>query len=63
MNSPHQVFDYVLQAVDAETIQGQIAERVVAATRGLIQTTGVTIPQLATQLPPERLPALKRWFS
>lgn len=58
-----QIFDYVVQAVDAETIQGQVADRVVAATKNLISMTGLSIQQLATAMPAERLPTIRRHFA
>ena len=55
-----QIFDYVVQAIDAETIQGQTADRVINATKNLLAATGSNIQQLAAQVPPERLNAVKR---
>jgi PII-like signaling protein len=58
-----QVFDYIVQAVDAETIQGQTAERVIAAAKNLVAMTGLNISQLATQMPAERLQTIRRHFA
>lgn len=55
-----QIFDYVVQAIDAETIQGQTADRVINATKVLLTATGSNIQQLAAQVPPERMHAVKR---
>lgn len=63
MTRAPQIFDYVVQAVDAETIQGQTADRVINATKNLLATTGSNIQQLATQMPPERLNTVKRIFA
>lgn len=58
-----QIFDYVVQAVDAETIQGNIAERVINATKALIARTGANVQQLATRLPAEMAPTVQRHFA
>ena len=63
MSAAPQIFDYVVQAVDAETIQGQVADRVVAATKNLLSMTGLDLTQLATAMPAERLPTLRRYFA
>jgi hypothetical protein len=57
-----QVFDYVVQAIDAETIQGQMADRVVNATKSLLEMTGLNVQQIATQMPAARLPVIQRYF-
>lgn len=57
-----QVFDYILQAVDAETIQGQVAERAIAAVKQLLAQSGLSVQQLAAQVPPERHNALKKFL-
>jgi hypothetical protein len=58
-----QVFDYIVQAVDAETIQGQTAERVIASAKNLIVITGLNISQLAIQMPEGRLQTIRRHFA
>lgn len=62
MNQAPQVFDSVLQALDAETIQGHTAERVVAATRGLLNVVGISPAQILASMPVERHNAARRWF-
>jgi hypothetical protein len=56
------IFDFVVQAVDAETIQGQTAERVINATKSLLALTGLNVQQLAAQMPAEKLPAIQRYL-
>ena len=61
-NVPH-IFDYVVRALDAETIQGQTAERVVAATKNLLAMVGGSAAQVLASIPVERHNAARRWFS
>jgi hypothetical protein len=63
MNAAPQIFEYVIAAVDAETIQGQTAERVINATKDLLVMTGLNIQQLAAQMPPEKVPTIRRYFA
>ncbi|KAF8250201.1 ARM repeat-containing protein [Wilcoxina mikolae CBS 423.85] len=63
LSAAPQIFDYVVAAVDAETIQGQTAERVINATKSLLVMTGLNIQQLAAQMPPEKLPTIRRHFA
>ncbi|RPB15260.1 ARM repeat-containing protein [Morchella conica CCBAS932] len=63
MNQVPQIFDSVLQALDAETIQGQTAERVVAVTKNLFSTAGVSISQILGSMPVERHNAARRYFA
>ncbi|KAL7272625.1 importin subunit beta-3 [Rhizina undulata] len=58
-----QIFDFVLQALDAETIQGQTADRVVLATKTLLTVNGVSPAQILASLPVERHSTARRWFS
>lgn len=58
-----QVFDYVVRALDAETIQGQTAERVVAATKNLLAMAGGSAAQVLASMPVEHHNAARRWFS
>ncbi|TGZ80208.1 ARM repeat-containing protein [Ascodesmis nigricans] len=55
-----QIFDAVVQAIDAETIQGQTAERAIATVKNLLRATGANVQQIASQMPPERLNTVKR---
>jgi len=62
LNAAPQVFEYVVQAVDAETVQGIVAERVINATKALIQMSGADVRDLATRLPAEMVPTVRRHF-
>ncbi len=56
------MFDYVVQAVDGEILQGQTAERVVMATKNLLNMAGLTVAAVASQMPVEQHAAITRWF-
>lgn len=60
MSQAPQVFDSVLQALEAETIQGHTAERVVTATRGLLNLVGISPVQILASMPVERHNAARR---
>ena len=63
LNNAAQIFDHVLRALESDAIQGQTAERVVTATKSLIAAAGLNIQQLATQLAPERVYAVQKYFA
>lgn len=58
-----QVFRAVAVALEAETVQGKTAERVVAAVRGLVQRLGVGEGVLMQGLGPETAQNVRAWFS
>lgn len=57
------IFDFVLQALDADTLQGQTAERVLASTKVLLASSAIPPQQLLASIPVERHAAAQRWFS
>jgi hypothetical protein len=57
------VFIFVAQALEAETLQGQIATRVVAAAKLLLQMSGRDPAQLMSQLSPETQRTVQAYFS
>lgn len=57
-----QCFTYVAQALEAETLQGQTAQRAVAAARKLVQLAGLDAAQLLNSLPPETQGTVKAFF-
>jgi hypothetical protein len=52
----------VVQAIESEAIQGQVAERVVTTTKRLVTAAGLNIESLALQMPPGRVAAVKKYF-
>jgi hypothetical protein len=57
------VFNYVVQALEAETLQGQTANRVVASVKALIQATSTDLGQAAATLTPEQQRTAQAYFS
>ena len=60
---PAKVFTFVVQALEAETLQGQTANRVVASVKALIQATGTNLGQAASGLTPEQQRTAQAYFS
>ncbi|KZF24570.1 importin beta-3 subunit [Xylona heveae TC161] len=56
-------FVYIAQALEAETIQGQTANRVVAAAKHLVGAAGLDPAQLLAQLTPETQQTVRAYFS
>ncbi|KAF2758186.1 importin subunit beta-3 [Pseudovirgaria hyperparasitica] len=61
-NRPSQCFTYIALALEAETVQGQIASRVVAAAKHLIATAGLDANQLLSSLSPETQQTVRAYF-
>ena len=62
MSKAAQCFTYVVQALEAETLQGQTGQRTVAATMKLIQSAGLDANQLLSGLPAETQQTVKAFF-
>ncbi|KAK6544185.1 hypothetical protein TWF694_000891 [Orbilia ellipsospora] len=63
MSQPGRVFDLVVQALDADTLTGQTAERVVASMKTLLQTPGINPQEILAGIPVERHGVAQKWFS
>jgi hypothetical protein len=57
------VFDFIVSAVDAETLQGQTAERVIQSAKTLVAHTGLNLQQIVTQMPAEKLATVRKYFA
>lgn len=57
-----QCFTYIAQALEAETLQGQMAQRIVGAARKLVQMAGLDANQLLATLPPETQQTVRAFF-
>jgi len=57
-----QCFTYIAQALEAETLQGNMAQRIVAAARKLVQTAGLDANQLLNTLPPDTQATVRAFF-
>lgn len=63
MSQPGKIFDYVVQALDADTLSGQTAERVVTSMKALLTTSGINPAQILADIPVERHVVAQKWFS
>jgi len=50
MQNPSRCFTYIAQALEAETLQGQTATRIVDAAKRLVSTAGLDAQQLLAGL-------------
>ena len=57
-----QCFTYIAQALEAETLQGNMAQRIVGAARKLVQLAGLDANQLLATLPPETQQTVRAFF-
>jgi hypothetical protein len=57
-----QVFVFIAQALEAETLQGQTASRVVQAAKVLLGVAGLDPAQLLQQLSPETQQTVRAFF-
>ena len=55
-------FTAIAQALEAETLQGQTAQRAVQAARKLVQIAGLDANQLLSSLPPETQNTVRAYF-
>lgn len=62
MQKAAQCFTYIAQALEAETLQGQMAQRIVEAGKKLIATAGLDANQVLTSLPPETQQTVRAFF-
>lgn len=63
MNQASKIFVFIAQALEAETLQGQTASRVTAATKALLSAAGVDPMPLLQQFSPESQRTIMGYFS
>ncbi|TVY64219.1 Importin subunit beta-3 [Lachnellula suecica] len=63
MSQPANIFLYIVQALEAETLQGQTAARIVAAAKMLLGNAGLDPAQVLQQLPPETQQTVRAYFN
>jgi importin-5 len=56
------IFQYIVQALEAETIQGQTAAKVAASAKQLVAQTGLNAEQVLQSLSPEGQQAVRSYF-
>lgn len=62
MSQAAKCFTFIAQALDAETLQGQTASRIVGAAKLLVQSAGLDANQLLSTLPPETQRTVQAFF-
>jgi len=62
MSKASQCFVYVAQALEAETLQGNTAQRAVGAARKLVQSAGLDANQLLAGLPADTQQTVRAFF-
>ncbi|KAF3907148.1 Importin-5 [Orbilia brochopaga] len=62
-SQPGRIFDLVVQALDADTLTGQTAERVVSSMKALLSTPGINPQEILASIPVERHGVAQKWFS
>ena len=62
MSQAGRCFVFVAQALEAETLQGVMAQNIVGAARRLVTTAGLDANQLLAGLPPETQQTVRAFF-
>ena len=62
LSKASQCFTYIAQALEAETLQGNTAQRAVAAARKLIQLAGLDANQILANMPAETQQTVRAFF-
>lgn len=62
MSQAAKCFTFIVQALDAETLQGQTANRIVGAAKQLATQTGLDVNQLLASMSPETQQTVRAFF-
>lgn len=62
MSAADKVFGYIVQALEAETLQGQTAARVASSAKALVAATGLNADHILTGVAPENQAAVRSYF-
>ncbi|KAK5282259.1 importin subunit beta-3, partial [Cryomyces antarcticus] len=62
MSQAAKAFTFIAQALEAETLQGQTATRIVGAAKHLVTAAGLNANQLLATLPPETQHTVRAFF-
>lgn len=62
MQQAGRCFTFIAQALEAETLQGQTAQRIVVAAKQLITTAGLDANQLLAGMSPETQQTVRAFF-
>lgn len=63
MSQAPKIFLFIAQALEADTLQGQTASRLVAAAKMLLGNAGLDPAVVLQQLPPETQQTVQAYFS
>jgi len=62
MSQPAKIFMFIVQALEAETLQGHTASIVIEAAKKLLGNAGMNPAQVLQQLPPETQQTVRAFF-
>lgn len=62
-SNPGKAFVHVVEALEAETLQGKTATQVVNTVKALIQATNTNLAQVAASLTPDQQRTVQVYFS
>ena len=62
MAAASQIFIYICQAIEAETLQAQTAQRAVASAKQLVQDAGINADELLATQSPELQQVVRAYF-
>lgn len=62
MSDAGKVFGFIVKALEAENLQGQIIGRVVNAAKQLVAATGLNADQILAGVSPENQAAIRSYF-
>ena len=62
INQAPKCFTYIVQALEAETLQGQTATRIVTAGKSLVTAAGLNTAQLLASMSPETQQTVRAFF-
>lgn len=62
LSNAEKVFGYIVQALDAETLQGNTANKVVEAAKKLVAATGINADQVLASVNPDNQVAVRSYF-
>lgn len=63
MNNAAKCFNFIAQALEAETLQGNVAQRIVGAAKQLVQIAGLDANQLLAGMTAETQQTVRAFFA
>lgn len=62
LSAADKVFGYIVQALEAETLQGQTAARVAASAKKLVAATGLNADHILSGVNPDNQATVRSYF-